>query len=314
MGQTISLNGHRSLLEYGSGNSTIYFLKEAIKGALPLREIVSVDCSYEFFWRMYEIIIADLKPIKVAINPLPGRKLDLKRLPLLESWFILLHSYVNEYFEACRIPLAKPNLLAAIFNIKAFKRRVKLIGKYLRMFAVREKRASKLAGEALVGQDNNAEVIFDFQNGIRLRYILAPVPMKHYINDGTYNRFFAYVESAGKSKYDVVVIDGRARVSCLKKVLLDNNLSANGVVFHHDAFIETDWEGFNLLDPDQRLFLDGTNLKLDGTVFRDKQSLVQNNFVLNKIDADHQVRDCVVNEMMIYLSAKNLKLPKTSGG
>jgi len=311
MEQVIELNGYKSLLEYGSGNSTIYFLKAALKGPLPLREIVSIECSSDFFWRMYDIIIKELKPESTKIKSLIPGKLNYKRLQALESWFILFHSYVNDYFEACRVAMLDSNIMRVLFNFKAFRRRIVMIKKYFGLFMIKRNYILDETGQALVGRDRDIEIAFTFKGGIMLRYILAPVAMEHYINDGTYNAFFPYVEAPGTMKYDVVFIDGRARVSCLKKIISDNNASVNGVIFHHDAFLENYWEGFNILSTEKRLFLDGNNLKIDGTLFRDPESNAQKNIVLTKINEKHELSSSVVNEMMIYPMSKDVKMHKT---
>jgi hypothetical protein len=55
------------------------------------------------------------------------------------------------------------------------------------------------------------------------------------ILDGTFKEFAAYVSVPLLGTFDVVLVDGRARTSCLKRVWYDQLLTPGGVLFVHDA-------------------------------------------------------------------------------
>ena len=72
--------------------------------------------------------------------------------------------------------------------------------------------------------------------------VLHTLPVKSwgsdpiYGNDGTIKDFSSYVEVPRKwdKKFDLILIDGRARADCAFSVLRNNLLSAKGVVVIHD--------------------------------------------------------------------------------
>merc|ERR1712107_448869 len=56
--------------------------------------------------------------------------------------------------------------------------------------------------------------------------------------DGTYNQFREYVELpkslAVQHKYDLVIVDGRARVSCARSAIRNGLLAPNAMLLMHD--------------------------------------------------------------------------------
>lgn len=301
MVKTIKENGYKKMLEYGSGNSTIYFLREAMNNNLPLKEIVSVECCSAFFERMYNQILQEFKPEEVLVNSIQTQNLDFKRLKKIESQFILEHSWVNQHFEGCRMPFQRINFFFVVIGLKPLIRKIRLILNYLKMFVFKAKEKYNFSSNDLKDKTKNIEVKIRFKNNFVLRYILISIPSVDYINDGTYNRFHEYVDAPKREKYDLIFIDGRARVSCLKKIILDENLNSAGAIFQHDAFLENYWEGFNVLDVKKRCFMDGDNIKNDGTVLRNIDNEDQKHIVLNKVNVEkNETHQLVVNEMLFY--------------
>ena len=66
------------------------------------------------------------------------------------------------------------------------------------------------------------------------------------ILDGLYEEFADYVSAPLDGRFDVVLVDGRARTSCLKRVHHDHLLAPGGVLFLHDADRPSQQEGLQL--------------------------------------------------------------------
>lgn len=291
----IAANSYSSYLEYGSGNSTLYFLKKAVDNDLPLKRILAVECSSDFFDRMNEHIEANFKVRKKEVIRQPKKKLDMNKLKARESYFIIDHSFVNPTFEGCRAHNGRKKYIKSLLGIENLERWLRGQIAYLRMF-------TKTSGETI-------KINYELENGVRFEYVLTPVPLPHFVNDGTYNRFYAYVEAPGEERFDVAFIDGRARVSCVKKILADENMNPGGTIFHHDCYLENYWEGLNLLDSKRRLLVDGENKKIDGSILRDNNNPEQFHIVLNKYGTDGKVRVVNDREMCVYPMDEKTVIP-----
>ena len=66
------------------------------------------------------------------------------------------------------------------------------------------------------------------------------------ILDGLYEEFADYVSAPLEGRFDVVLVDGRGRTSCLKRVHHDHLLAPGGVLFLHDADRPSQQEGLQL--------------------------------------------------------------------
>ncbi len=81
--------------------------------------------------------------------------------------------------------------------------------------------------------------------------------------DGSIRQLFDYVCIPLSGVFDVIFIDGRARVPCIKRVHRDTLLKEGGSLFVHDAFRAEMTEGFRLFG-DTFTFIQGTNRTLNG--------------------------------------------------
>lgn len=92
-----------------------------------------------------------------------------------------------------------------------------------------------------------ARVIFETER-VRLEFLLIPqlrnwLWHRHPILDGLYREFADYVSAPLDGQFDVVLVDGRARTSCLKRVHHDDLLAPGGTLFLHDAHRLSQYEG-----------------------------------------------------------------------
>lgn len=111
----------------------------------------------------------------------------------------------------------------------------------------------------------------------RIHYHCLP-PLKNFLSgrqtilDGLYIEFFSYVDLALTGTFDVILIDGRARTSCIRRVHEDSLLSPGGIMFVHDADRVHHHEGYQLFDRYE--FVTGSNVKLDGSVLYPRAGVV----------------------------------------
>jgi hypothetical protein len=93
---------------------------------------------------------------------------------------------------------------------------------------------------------------------------LSTVWKKGAIADGSYTQMPEYVETPLSGKFDLIFIDGRARVSCIRRVWHDHLLAPTGTLYVHDAFRPDMMSGFILYG--RYYFVDGSNKTLSGEV------------------------------------------------
>ncbi len=89
--------------------------------------------------------------------------------------------------------------------------------------------------------------------------------------DGTFGEFEDYVLFPLDCKFDIVYLDGRSRVSCARRVLAEGLLSSGGYMFMHDA--HKAWYEKWLQDVYEKgERLSGSNRRLDGRAIYTKPS------------------------------------------
>jgi len=93
-------------------------------------------------------------------------------------------------------------------------------------------------------------VTFDTER-VRLEYLFIPqlrnwLWQRAPILDGLYAEFADYVSVPLEGQFDVILVDGRARTSCLKRIHHDDLLAPGGVLFLHDAHRPSQHEALQL--------------------------------------------------------------------
>lgn len=128
-----------------------------------------------------------------------------------------------------------------------------------------------------------------FVNSIKLSYLLfphlkSPLDWRGRTFDGLCNEFPDYVLYPQKTQFDIVYVDGRARVSCLKRIKRENLLNKGGYLFVHDAFSIHFYEALTLFGP--YTFIHGSNKKTDDqNTFEEKSPhLIQLGDSLDKLE------------------------------
>lgn len=86
--------------------------------------------------------------------------------------------------------------------------------------------------------------------------------------DGLFTEFYQYVMTPMQhDSYNVILVDGRARASCVNRVFHEQLLSDQGAIFVHDAHMDELYRAFQLFS-NEYTFLDGTNRTLKGDQLR----------------------------------------------
>lgn len=83
--------------------------------------------------------------------------------------------------------------------------------------------------------------------------------------EGSIEQLPDFIEMPLEGKFDAVFVDGRARVSCIKRAFYDKLLKEGGYLFVHDAYRSEMMEGFKLFTPTPT-FIQGSNVTLNGSI------------------------------------------------
>lgn len=114
--------------------------------------------------------------------------------------------------------------------------------------------------------------------------------------DGPIKQLADYVSVPLTGKFDIIFIDGRARVSCVKRVYHDQLLNKDGYLFVHDAFRSEMGEAFSLFSSIYQ-FINGSNQRLN------QQELVssQSGFpLINAGDSLGGLQWEIIQELFVY--------------
>jgi hypothetical protein len=262
-------------LEWGSGNSTIALLRSALDRteSSPF-EIHSVENNPAFVGIMIDAIAETFRRAKVdgpvRVEPLrfpkPALSQALGTNPAVsryEAHFLKMLWYTrNDRFwvasahpsgpHSGRIGALRRYLIAlrcsAAFRLEQVQR---ALGDSSQFEPATD---GGMAQSPTVGRLKRASrVVFDTERG-RLDFIFVPQLTNRFwqggpLLDGLYQQFADYVSVPVEGQFDVILVDGRARTSCLKRVHYDEMLAPGGVLFLHDAHRPSQLEGLQLFRP-----------------------------------------------------------------
>ena len=142
------------------------------------------------------------------------------------------------------------------------------------------------------------QIVRLYSNVIDLRYYLMPPNLPRFSSqwskDGMFWEFEDYAMAPVEAPFDVILVDGRARVSCIKRVLRDRLLTEDGHLFLHDACSDYYQEAIGLLDG--CYFIDGSGTRTDDTVLRAHAQ----KFWVNHGTNQHELRRDFSQELLVY--------------
>ncbi len=282
-------------LEWGSGNSTINLLRTALNLNLNFK-MISVDHETNFFPWLAESVINEFfektgKKPSVSWSPLKGPMISLRQFKKVLSernkfkcsslyWQIILNNKRLQYIEGYQ-----PNFKFSF--IKTIKQIIKLIFIELDYwfwiikgviygFFLKEKSSERYQLNEPIVINN----FFDYFNKNQVSGCLKIQQEKicmelwhipklqmfwryELLLDGPITQLPDYVNIPVEGKFDIIFIDGRARVSCAKRVNRDNLLKGGGWLFVHDAFRSEMMEVFRMFSRSLK-FINGSNKTLNG--------------------------------------------------
>lgn len=292
------------VLEWGAGNSTISFVREGIASGKKL-SVTSIEHETGFFPWLAEAIMAEFSGkfpadrTKISWRPLQGPVIPLSRIGSVLSgrkaltcpslkWQILSNNKRLQYTEGVR-----PDFGFSI--LKTLRQSMKLalveLG-YWAWFAAGIARSFRPGSSEMYGLGNSVfeagalpeKGVFSerfaehpFAGCLKISagdvvVELWHIPVlktvfwgKDILSDGAVTQLPDFIGVPLEGKFDVVFIDGRARVSCIKRVHRDRLLKDGGWLFVHDAFRFEMMEGFLAFDQTPS-FLHGSNVTMGGDI------------------------------------------------
>jgi hypothetical protein len=287
LGKRIKSENAVRCLEWGSGNSTISLMREGLKVKKSF-ELVSIDHDTKFFPYLAESIISEVlekrKNIKIKWSEIRSKNSSsslaaLRRRRLLKGatigWQILRGNKRIQYAEKFRpvFSFSIPRFVKQITKLVLIK-----LGYWYWLLS--NENDAKIAESVEIREKGNFSRYFSRKMpagflslvsdnlSIRLFHIpelKTPFWDRGVLLDGSMDQLQAYVDVILDGQFDLVFIDGRARVSCIKRTFYDNLLKDNGFLFVHDAYRAEMIEAFNLFRP-THTFINGSNVTLNGSM------------------------------------------------
>jgi hypothetical protein len=259
-------------LEWGSGNSTIALLRAALENCGgPRLELHSIESDLGFARSMFDAIaetfqrasVDGLVRVESLCYPKPSLLEALGSDPAVaryEARFLKMLWYTrNDRFWVMNAQPRDTDLgrwgglrrygttlrCSAAFRLQRVRRALAPTG-----MTETETVVGTVPSPPKPPLRSPTLVTFDTEP-VRLQYLVIPQLRNRLwregpILDGLYQEFADYVSAPLDGRFDVVLVDGRARTSCLKRVHHDHLLAPGGVLFLHDAHRPSQQEGLQL--------------------------------------------------------------------
>ena len=114
--------------------------------------------------------------------------------------------------------------------------------------------------------------------------------------DGPANQLTNYLALPLIGQFDIIFVDGRARVSCLKRIKRDKLLKTDGWLFAHDAFRSELAEGLRLFCSDFTL-IRGSNRMINGQI---RAELGFGQPLIQAGDSIDNLKSEIMQELFVY--------------
>lgn len=283
------------LLEWGSGNSTLCLIRMAIEQNLLL-DFVSIEHDLAFFCTILCEILRYVKTAcvhgtftfqQIQRFAMPTVRRARQEIATFENHFIFWQyltgnrdfKHSHRLHPNFQVPLSRVVKRLAAFSVgrTQFYAQCAASGHGEHLWHPRQQ---VTLGEAEMPEVNQLTTGVSVE--IRLPMInfsyMYLVPQKNPLTgrwtfDGLFSEFYQYVMAPlPHDTYDVIVVDGRARASCIKRVFHEQLLSDQGTLFVHDASTDAFYEAFQLFG-NEYTFLDGSNHTLKGDLTHPERGL-----------------------------------------
>lgn len=276
-------------LEWGSGNSTLYVLNKH----RHLQEIISIEHHPGYFRAVLEkmgTLLEDQGKVVFTISDVgewlrPMAEIR-SRCKDLESEMVKFHYLTRTRTLVCGSISFKPfhilyRTLRLVFKSRIHKRR-----NLINFFYETEKIGTLM--ESIKNWHSKDMVITMRTKGQCLHYFL----LHHHkvgrkgMNDGLYADFYDYVDIKLNRNYDVILVDGRARCSVLKRIYKDSLIAPGGSLLCHDAYRVHIYEA--LKNFNNIYFVNGSNRRISGVPFTSQTEA----FILNTGEVKDEICVC----------------------
>jgi hypothetical protein len=257
-------------LEWGSGNSTIALLRAALQNrGGPRLELHSIESDRGFASALFDAMVETFHRASVdglvRVEPLrypkPSLLEALRSDPgaaRYEAQFlkVLWHTRNDRFWaaEPRAVDLGRWGGVrrhgttlrcSAAFRLERVRRALAPID-----MTATETKAGTVQSPPKPPLRPPTLVTFDTEP-VRLQFLVIPQLRNRLwregpILDGLYEEYADYVSAPLEGRFDVVLVDGRARTSCLKRIYHDRLLAPGGVLFLHDAHRPSQQEGLQL--------------------------------------------------------------------
>jgi len=308
-------------LEWGAGNSTIGFVRSALNMKDEF-ELVSVEHQTTFFPYLTESVIdtflgsknktglkiswASLEKPAIKLSQLKDvlkRHQNLKNSSL--TWQILTGNKRLQYAEQFR-PDFSPSLYKRLKQSVKFALITLAYWTWIVQAVIRPQKNPVFKE---VQEDFPRKFLHNPEAGcLSIKNSKITVTLWHLpeirnffwnrglLLDGSIFQLPDFVDVPIGGQFDIIFIDGRARVSCMKRVYYDKLLKDQGYLFVHDAYRTEMAEAFKLFGP-THTFLQGSNITLNGK----ERCHRQFGFPLVQVgDSKETLRWKIMQELFVY--------------
>jgi predicted O-methyltransferase YrrM len=261
-------------LEWGTGNSTLAMLRTALEDGRAGWEIHAVESDLGFADEMMAAIAETFRRAGadglVHVEPLrypkPGLLQAVRPDPLVrlyESQFlkVLWRTRNDDYWIMDARPQGRDAGRLGGVNRSFTQVRCSTghaLHRVRRAVGAKDVQPSRVSAGTVQSPvvpalRSPTRVVFETSK-VKLDYYAVPqlrnrIWHRRPILDGLYAEFADYVSAPLDGRFDVVLVDGRARTSCLKRVHHDELLNAGGALFLHDAHRPSHQEALRLYSP-----------------------------------------------------------------
>lgn len=256
-------------LEWGSGNSTIAMLRLALETpSLHDSRLCSVEHDPGFASTLVSLLAQTFSDaaveVVISIGPIlrskPSVAEALRRDPGISRYEArFVQALWDTGSDRFWITAAEPNAAHHQRLAMLHRRLIRFQGSAaLRWEQIRRVLDSDATSEPVTILDTTQRSLphvtsptlltFDSEQ-VRLEYFVTPqvrnrLSRPGFILDGLYQEFPDYVTAPLRGQFDVVLVDGRARTSCVKRARHDDLLAPGGTLFIHDAHRPSYHEAF----------------------------------------------------------------------
>ncbi len=258
------------VLEWGSGNSTLAIVRNGLEGKKAF-VLVSIEHDEAWHERVVEAVasvLAGCRPVRRETKALtdevrlpPPRQLA-RKLYMLENAANVLYAATDEWnIKRSRGYVSGGSRgvwrVAAMFGEAFLQWKAAQVGLMLRsaLEALGRRPARGARVTALTGSSFGIFLLFVPSEGSLLGSTCT--------YDGLAGEFYRYVTvGLPHAQYELILVDGRARASCLKRIFLENLVGPEGIVYCHDAYRQAYWGAFELFRDFS--LVAGNGVRIDG--------------------------------------------------